>query len=120
MGGGCGLVRLRLRLARCLQEGLSGLSVKPEMLTPRRTLDECFVEHVAWVRKGHITQAAVDQDRAQLEARWQPGDECWEWIMGKETAQADGRSGAGARRPNRLGAQRLDPLTRQGMAVLGP
>ena len=59
------------------------MGVKPEMLTRRRTLAEYFVEHVAWVRKGHITQAAVDQDRAQLEARWQPGDECWEWIMGK-------------------------------------
>ena len=90
------------------------------MLTRRRTLDECFVEHVACVRKGHITQAAVDQDRTQLEARWQPGDECWEWIMGKETAQADGRSGAGARRPNRLGAQRLDPLTRHGLTCRGP
>ena len=48
--------------------------VKPEMLTRRLTLDEYFVEHVEWVRNGQITQAAVDQDRAQLEARWQPGD----------------------------------------------
>jgi hypothetical protein len=58
--------------------------VEPEMLTRRLTLDEYFAEHVEWVRKGHITQAAVDQNRAQLEARWQPGDEWWEWIMGTE------------------------------------
>lgn len=58
--------------------------VKPDMLARRITLDEYFAERGEGVRKGHVTQSAVDQDRAQLEARAQFHDEWWEWVLGTE------------------------------------
>jgi hypothetical protein len=58
--------------------------VRPEMLTRCVTLDEYFAERLEWVRRGHIAQSAVDQDRAQLEARAQSGDGWWEWLLGSE------------------------------------
>jgi hypothetical protein len=58
--------------------------VKREMLTRRVTLDEYFTETTELVRRGRVAQSAVDQDRAALEARAQPGDEWWEWVMGTE------------------------------------
>ena len=56
--------------------------VKHEMLTCRVTLDEYFAESMELVRRGRLAQAAVDRNRAELEARAQLGDEWWEWVMG--------------------------------------
>jgi hypothetical protein len=58
--------------------------VTTDMLKRRVTLDEYFAERTEWVRKGYITKAAVDQDRAYLEVRAQPQDEWWEWGLGTE------------------------------------
>jgi hypothetical protein len=58
--------------------------VTPDMLKRRMTLHDYFAERSEWVRKGHVTQSAVDQDRAQLERRAQPDDEWWEWLHGTE------------------------------------
>jgi hypothetical protein len=64
--------------------------VRPEMLTQCVTLDEYFTERLEWVRRGLIAQSTVDQDRAQLEARAQPGDEWWEWVLGSEPLMQEG------------------------------
>jgi hypothetical protein len=58
--------------------------VKGEMLTRRVTLDEYFAENIEFVRRGRITQSALDRNRAELESRAQPGDEWWDWVMGTE------------------------------------
>jgi hypothetical protein len=58
--------------------------VSPKMLTRRVTLDEYFAESMELVGKGRVEKSAIDRDRAQLEARAQPGDEWWEWVMGTE------------------------------------
>lgn len=58
--------------------------VTPDMLRRRVTFDEYFADSIEGVRKGYITQEAVDQDRVQLEARLQPDDEWWEWVLGTE------------------------------------
>jgi hypothetical protein len=58
--------------------------VKRQMLTRRVTLDEYFAEGMELVRRGRVAQTTIDSDRAQLEARAQPGDEWWEWVMGTE------------------------------------
>jgi hypothetical protein len=52
--------------------------VEREMLIRKVTLDEYFAESKEFVRKGHIQQSAIDQDRAQLAARAEPGDEWWQ------------------------------------------
>lgn len=52
--------------------------VTPETLIRRITLDEYFAESDDWVRKGQIAQAAIAQDRAQLEARAARDDHWWE------------------------------------------
>jgi hypothetical protein len=56
--------------------------VKREMLTRRVTLDESFAEGRELVRRGRVAQSVIDHNRAELEARAQPGDEWWEWVMG--------------------------------------
>lgn len=58
--------------------------VKPDMLCRRITLDEYFVEHADWVRRGLITQAAVDANRANLESLARPGDQWWTWVIGTQ------------------------------------
>jgi uncharacterized protein YcaQ len=58
--------------------------VTPDMLTRRVTLGEYFADSIEGVRKGYITQGAVDQDRARLETQAQPSDEWWEWVLGTE------------------------------------
>lgn len=58
--------------------------VTPNMLLRRVTLDEYFAERAEGVRKGYLSQAAVDRDRVQLEARAQAQDEWWEWVLGTE------------------------------------
>lgn len=58
--------------------------VAPEMLTRRVTLEEYFAERESWVRMGQIRRSAIDQDRLELEARWQAGDEWREWLMGTQ------------------------------------
>jgi hypothetical protein len=58
--------------------------VKREMLTRRVTLDEYFAESMELVRRGRVAQSAIDRNRKELEARAQPNDEWWEWVMGTE------------------------------------
>ncbi|HMF18410.1 MAG TPA: hypothetical protein VKE98_14465 [Gemmataceae bacterium] len=58
--------------------------VKPEMLERRLSLDEYFAEAIELVRKGRISQSAIDRDREILQERALPNDEWWEWIMGTE------------------------------------
>lgn len=55
--------------------------VTPAMLRRRVTLDEYFAEKTAEFGE-RLSQAAVDQDHAQLEARVQPHDEWWVWVLG--------------------------------------
>ncbi len=58
--------------------------VTPEMLTRRVTLDEYFAESMELLIKGRLEKSAIDRSRAQLEARMEPGDEWWEWLLGTE------------------------------------
>jgi len=58
--------------------------VKKEMLVKRITLDEYYLESMDLVQKGRIEKAALEKDRAELEARAQSGDEWWEWLVGTE------------------------------------
>lgn len=58
--------------------------VTPGMLKRRVTLDEYFAEMTAELYEGSISKTTVDLDRAQLEARAQPYDEWWEWVLGTE------------------------------------
>jgi hypothetical protein len=58
--------------------------VMREMLTRRVTLDEYFAERMELVRRGRVAQSAIGRDKADLEARAQPSDEWWEWVMGTE------------------------------------
>jgi hypothetical protein len=58
--------------------------VKREILTRRVTLDEYFAEGMELVRRGRVARSAIDCNRAELEARAQPGDEWWEWVLGTE------------------------------------
>jgi hypothetical protein len=64
--------------------------VSREMLDRSVTLDEYFAQYVDLVRKGRVAQSALDRDRAQLEARTQPGDEWWEWVLGTEPLMQQG------------------------------